>query len=483
MKHWPSFEPFEEAGDSGKFLALWPSVAPDEPEEIVSAVSVEPEAPIAKSTETPAPPAVEPAGEASQPPRLRGRRFPSLLLLLSIAAHAAALVLTVHFLTQPGVEAQTDAISVEIVVDAPPEPNTDPSLAGEATRQSEKVEPETTPKAQQTEPEKVASPSPAKIRPEAKEAHPPIAETATAQEEVKEHAVAVPTPTFTLPPNPPDIKAALPAVKVPSPTLALPPTPPTIEAPKVLATQQTAEVKVPAPTLVLPDEAPKVETGQPAPATAKIANAVPAPALKLPDAAPQIPDDAEPPVALPDQAPLPASAPDQPKPVQQAEKPEPVKEHVKSSPGEQKSTERPAANHKVREHHASLPSEDASKAAKRPSSSGVGNASGRGSIASRGGASAGEKAAYAARLRSHVQRFERYPAEAERNGVTGSARIAITIDRSGRLLSSRLAGSSGSAILDDAARATAGRASPYPPPPDGIGGRTLTFAATVRFRR
>ena len=66
MKHWPSFEPFEEAGDSGKFLALWPSVAPDEPEEIVSAVSVEPEAPIAKSTETPAPPAVEPAGEAAR---------------------------------------------------------------------------------------------------------------------------------------------------------------------------------------------------------------------------------------------------------------------------------------------------------------------------------------------------------------------------------------------------------------------------------
>ena len=113
----------------------------------------------------------------------------------------------------------------------------------------------------------------------------------------------------------------------------------------------------------------------------------------------------------------------------------------------------------------------------------MGKAAGRGSVASRGGASAGEKAAYAARLRSHVQRFERYPAEAERNGVTGSARIAITIDRGGRLISSRLAASSGSAILDDAARATATRASPYPPPPDGIGGRTLTFAATVRFRR
>jgi protein TonB len=483
MKHWPSFEPFEEAGDCDKFLALWPSVAPDEPEETVSVVSVEPEAPTSKGAETPASPTVEPAGEASQPPRPSSRRFPSLLLMFSIAAHAAALVLTVHFLTQPGVEAQTDAISVEIVVDAPPQPNTDSSLAGEAAQQAEKVEPETTPKAPQTEPEKIASPSPAKIQPEATEARSPIAGTATAQEEVKEHAVAVPTPTFTLPPNPPDIKAALPTVKVPSPTLSLPPTPPTIEAPEILATQQTAEAKVPAPALVLPDEAPKVEAEQPAPTITEIAKAVPGSTLKLPEAAPQVPNDAEPPVALPDQAPLPAPAPDQPKPVQRAEKPEPVKEHVKTPVDEQKPKERAAANRRVRERHASQSTEDADKAAKRPSSAGVGKAEGRGSIASRGGASAGEKAAYATRLRSHVQRFERYPAEAERNGVTGSTRITITIDRGGRLISSRLAASSGSAILDDAARATAARASPYPPPPDGIGGRTLTFAATIRFRR
>jgi protein TonB len=479
MKHWPGFEPFEEAGDSGKFLALWPSVAPDEPKEASSAISIEPDMLETEGTETPHPPAVDPAEEASQPPRPRGRHFPPLLLLLSLAVHAAALVLTAHFLTQPGVEAETDAISVEIVVQAPPEPDTDPSLAGEAARPVEKVEPETAPKAPQAEPEKVASQSPARTRPEPTEARSPIAETAAAQEEVEDHAVTVPAPTLTLPSNPPDIKAALPAVKVPSPTLTLPPTPPTIEAPEVLATRQTAEVKVPAPALVLPEEAPKLEAEQPAPTTAEIAKTVPAPALKLPDAAPQVPDNAEPSIALPDQAPLPASAPDQPKPIRQAGKPE----HVKSSPGEQKPKERPAANRKVREHHASQPPEDAGKAADHSSSAGVGKAAGRGSIASRGGAGAGEKAAYAARLRSHVQRFERYPAEAERNGVTGSARIMITIDRGGRLVSSRLAASSGSAILDDAARATAERASPYPPPPDGIGGRTLTFAATVRFRR
>src|SRR5690606_3708728 len=98
MKHWPSFEPSEEAEDSDGLLALWPSVASDEPEETISVVSVEPETPNSKGAETPAPPTVDPAGEASHPSRPRGRRFPSLLLLFSIVAHAAALVLTVHFL-------------------------------------------------------------------------------------------------------------------------------------------------------------------------------------------------------------------------------------------------------------------------------------------------------------------------------------------------------------------------------------------------
>lgn len=462
MKHWPIFEPFEEAADTGRFLALWPSIVAAEPEEMASGVSVEPEPSAGKITGSPAPPAVDPAGEATPPFRSHHRRFPPLFILLSLAAHAAALALTAHFLIQPGVEAQTDAISVEIVVDAPPNPNTDPSLAGEAARPVERVEPETAAKAPQANPQQAArqSPSPAEIRPEVTKPNSPIAKAAPPQKEAGNHTVVVPQPTF-----------------------ALPPSAPTIEAPKVLATPQIAEMKVPAPALILPEEAPKVEPAQPAPTTTEIAKAVPAPALKLPDAAPPIPDDAEPPPALPAQAPLPEAAPDEPEPVQSVEKPVPAKEHAKPAPSEQRPRQKRATNRKIPEHQAMQAPKETRKATSYPSSAGVGKAVGRGSVASRGGASAGEKAAYAARLRSHVQRFERYPAEAERNGVTGSARIAITIDRSGRLLSSRLAASSGSAILDDAARATAARASPYPPPPDGIGGRTLTFAATVRFRR
>ena len=59
----------------------------------------------------------------------------------------------------------------------------------------------------------------------------------------------------------------------------------------------------------------------------------------------------------------------------------------------------------------------------------------------------------------------------------------MTIDRSGRLSAARLAGASGYPALDREALATAKRASPYPRPPDGVGGRTLTLNFTLRFDR
>jgi protein TonB len=188
--------------------------------------------------------------------------------------------------------------------------------------------------------------------------------------------------------------------------------------------------------------------------------------------------DEQPTIALPDQAPLPEPAPEGPRPERSVENTTPDSK-AKSARTEAKRVDR----RKAEEIPAKSKARYDEQPTRQPSPSGVGNAPGRGSVASHGGASAGEKAAYAARLNSHVRRFERYPPEAERQGITGSARILITIDRSGRLVSSRLAGSAGSEILDAAARDTASRASPYPPPPDGIGGSTLTFAATIRFRR
>jgi len=98
-------------------------------------------------------------------------------------------------------------------------------------------------------------------------------------------------------------------------------------------------------------------------------------------------------------------------------------------------------------------------------------------------ASPGEKAAYARKLLTHVQRYKRYPLAAERAGITGAARLSITIDRSGSVRGARLVSSAGNALLDKEAMEVAHRASPYPPPPPGMGGSTFSFIVTLRFSR
>jgi protein TonB len=67
------------------------------------------------------------------------------------------------------------------------------------------------------------------------------------------------------------------------------------------------------------------------------------------------------------------------------------------------------------------------------------------------------------------------------NGDRGTATVAFTIDRSGRVLSARLAGSSGDAALDAEALALARRVSPVPPPPPDVGGGSILLAVPVRF--
>lgn len=67
-------------------------------------------------------------------------------------------------------------------------------------------------------------------------------------------------------------------------------------------------------------------------------------------------------------------------------------------------------------------------------------------------------------------------------GGRGTATVAFTIDRSGRVLSARLASSSGDAALDQEAVALARRVSPIPAPPANIGnGGSILLAVPVRF--
>ncbi len=97
-------------------------------------------------------------------------------------------------------------------------------------------------------------------------------------------------------------------------------------------------------------------------------------------------------------------------------------------------------------------------------------------------ASPAAKASYAKKLLRHVERRKRYPRAAAGKRISGATRLAITINRSGSLVGARVTGSSGHRVLDDAAVATARRAAPYPRPPQGVGGSTISFSVTLRFK-
>ena len=84
-------------------------------------------------------------------------------------------------------------------------------------------------------------------------------------------------------------------------------------------------------------------------------------------------------------------------------------------------------------------------------------------------------------LAAHIERFKRYPAKARSNGEQGIATVAFTIDRQGRLLTSRIVQSSGSPMLDQETLAMLARAQPMPAPPTDIPDNKLFFVVPVRF--
>ena len=85
----------------------------------------------------------------------------------------------------------------------------------------------------------------------------------------------------------------------------------------------------------------------------------------------------------------------------------------------------------------------------------------------------------AATLVERLARFQRYPAQAR--GVEGVVSVAFSIDRQGKLVSSRIVKSSGSALLDAEALDLIKRAVPLPPPPAEIADSQLSFVVPIRF--
>ena len=82
-------------------------------------------------------------------------------------------------------------------------------------------------------------------------------------------------------------------------------------------------------------------------------------------------------------------------------------------------------------------------------------------------------------LAARLAKGQRYPAQAR--GAQGVADLAFTLDRNGKLVSSRIVKSSGSPILDAEALDLIKRAAPLPPPPADIADTDLSFTVPIRF--
>jgi protein TonB len=84
-------------------------------------------------------------------------------------------------------------------------------------------------------------------------------------------------------------------------------------------------------------------------------------------------------------------------------------------------------------------------------------------------------------VNTRLNQFKRYPAQARVRGHEGKVMVAFTLDTDGRVVSSKIMKSSGSAILDRETLDLISRAQPYPVPPDGAGGQDLFLEVPINY--
>lgn len=85
------------------------------------------------------------------------------------------------------------------------------------------------------------------------------------------------------------------------------------------------------------------------------------------------------------------------------------------------------------------------------------------------------------RLMSHLEKHKRYPSDARSRRQQGVVWVSFTMDREGRVLSSRITKGSGYAALDREALSMLKRAAPLPKPPAEVEGDPLTLDVPVEF--
>jgi protein TonB len=95
--------------------------------------------------------------------------------------------------------------------------------------------------------------------------------------------------------------------------------------------------------------------------------------------------------------------------------------------------------------------------------------------------SAAQVSSWHRRIALQVERHKGYPASARARHETGIAELAFTLDRTGKVVASRIARTSGFAALDQETIDTVRRAQPFPAPPQNLPGETFDFTVPIRF--
>ena len=210
------------------------------------------------------------------------------------------------------------------------------------------------------------------------------------------------------------------------------------------------------------------------PVVAREAEAEPPP-VKIEPA--PLPESVPPPVAL--QIPEPAAEPAHPDQVTVMPPPsKPAEPAPQAKPMRvpERSAHKPAADEKAAtEKHKTAPPKPAAAPGSKPAQLAMAPNSGADSEGARAG-----RASWESELAAHIRRYATYAANGSRE--TGTVRVGVTIDRNGRLLSRRLAASSGSSMLDNAAMAVIERAQPYPRFPPGMTQAQIALTIPLHLR-
>ena len=84
-------------------------------------------------------------------------------------------------------------------------------------------------------------------------------------------------------------------------------------------------------------------------------------------------------------------------------------------------------------------------------------------------------------LVARLQRYKRYPSEAQARGEEGVAQLAFSVDRGGGVHNARIVRSSGSSLLDRATLDLIARAQPLPAPPPDIRGAQIAIVVPINY--